>query len=297
MGKDNKKIITVFAPAKINLFLHITGKLSNGYHTLDSLVSFADIGDLITIEEAAEFSFHIKGAFAKELIHNSHSNNLVVKAAKALSQISNNPLNVRITLDKNLPLSAGIGGGSSNAAACIWGLQELWGLAHDADYTRPLMIQLGADILVCQYCKPSIMRGIGDIITPAPIMEEIPILLVNPMISCSTPDVFLHHSDAFKKEVTMPSQFEDIFDLVKYLNTLENDLFKPAIKLVPEISNVINAIASQEHCLISRMSGSGASCFGLFKDIDNAKQSAKAIKAENPDWWIKTGWLNRPERY
>ncbi len=294
----NAPKITVFAPAKINLFMHITGKLSNGYHILDSLVAFADIGDHITIEAAPSFSFNIKGTFAKELQNNdNNSENLVVKSANSLAQISGNDPNVKITLDKNLPISSGIGGGSSNAAATIWGLQEFWGLAHDANYVLPLMVKLGADVPVCQYCRPAIMRGIGDILLPPPIMPEIPILLINPMISCSTQDIFLRYDGEFKDEIKLPKQFSSALDLVKTLNDLDNDLFKPAISLVPEIDNVINALKAQESCLLSRMSGSGASCFALFETIESAELAAKIIGEENPDWWVKTGWLNRPERY
>ncbi len=289
--------IKVFAPAKINLFLHITGKLRNGYHRLDSLVAFADIGDYITIERAQSFSFNVKGEFAKYL-QNDDGNNLVVKAAKSLAQISGNSPNVKIILEKNLPIAAGIGGGSSNAAAVIWGLQELWGLAHDADYIAPLMTKLGADVLVCQYCRASIMRGIGEEISPAPIMPEIPILLINPMIPCATQDVFMHYDGKFRENnIKLPKAFNSVFDVVNFLDITDNDLFKPALKLIPEIGNVMNALTAQDTCLFSRMSGSGASCFGLFENIKAAELAAKIIKQENPDWWVKTGYLNRPERY
>ncbi len=296
------KALTIFAPAKLNLFLHITERLNNGYHTLDSLVAFADIGDIITIENAPSFSFHIKGAFADSFKDDERStflngDNLVIKAARSLSQVADRPLNIKITLTKNLPLSSGLGGGSSDAAATIWGLQQLWNLPHDADYIIPLMAKLGADVPVCLHSRPTIMQGIGDILLPAPTMPEIPILLVNPMISCATQDVFLHHNGIYKNRTTLPKNFNSVFDLVETLRTLENDLFKPALKLIPEIDNVINALNTQKHCLFSRMSGSGASCFGLFETIEHAENAAAKIKTENPDWWLKTGFLNRPERY
>ncbi len=301
---DSKKtkIITVFAPAKINLFLHLTGKLSNGYHTLDSLVSFADIGDHISIEPAKSFSFHVTGEFAESFNNDEKAScidggNLVIKAARGLSQIVDKALNVKITLTKNLPLASGIGGGSSDAAATIWGLQEFWGLAHDANYMPSLTKKLGADVPVCLYCRPSLMRGIGDEITPAPEMPEIPILLINPLVSCSTADIFLHHNGDFKKDISLPDKFSSANDLVKTLESLDNDLFNPSIKLVPEISNIMNALSTQQKCIFSRMSGSGATCFGLFETMKDAQQSAENIAKDNPDWWIKTGWLNRPERY
>lgn len=302
MSKATPKTLTIFAPAKLNLFLHITKRLSNGYHALDSLVAFADIGDIITIESAPSFSFHVKGPFADSFKEEECSaflngENLVIKAARSLSQVADHSLNIKITLTKNLPLSSGLGGGSSDAAATIWGLQELWNLPHDADYIIPLMTKLGADVPVCLNCRPTIMQGVGDILLPAPTMPEIPLLLINPMISCATQDIFLHHNGTFKKKTSLPKSFNSVFDLAETLRTLENDLFEPALNLIPKIGNVINALNAQEHCLFSRMSGSGASCFGLFETIEHAENTAEKISAENPDWWVKTGFLNRPERY
>ncbi len=296
------KILTVFAPAKINLFLHLTGKQDNGYHTLDSLVSFADIGDLITIEAAPSFSFHVTGEFAGEFNKNDsctflHGDNLVIKAARSLSQATDKPLNVKITLTKNLPLASGIGGGSSDAAATIWGLQKLWKLSHKADYLDELLIKLGADVPVCLNCTPTVMRGTGEELSHAPIMPEIPILLINPIVSCSTTAIFSYHNDAFKKNIELPKQFNSITDLIKTLRSVGNDLYEPALELVPEIKNVITAINSYEGCLLSRMSGSGATCFGLFKTIEDAETASQNIAKTYPNWWIKTGWLNRPERY
>ncbi len=295
MSKD----ITVFAPAKINLYLHITGKLSNGYHELDSLVTFADIGDQISVREAKKFSFKIMGEFAKDLKSGDDSNNLVIRAAKNLAQISNNNLdNIEIILEKNLPVASGIGGGSSDAAATIWALQKFWNLKHSEEYIAPLLIKLGSDVPVCQYCRPTIIRGIGDILIDFPEIPEIAILLVNPLISCSTQDIFLHYNEKPKcKNINIPNQINSITDLIKFLNKTDNDLLQAATKLIPEINNVINAINTQEKCLFTRMSGSGASCFGLFENIENAKKAAKIIKQENPDWWVRSGWLNRVERY
>ncbi len=302
MKNKQKDSFTIFAPAKVNLFLHITDRLSNGYHMLDSLVAFADIGDSIQIEPAESFSFHTKGPFANQFktTENSgflDSENLIVKAARFLSQTTDKPLNVKITLNKNLPLSSGIGGGSSDAAATIWGLQELWGLEHSEDYVMPIMTKLGADVPVCFHCRPTIMRGIGDVLLPAPDMPEIPILLVNPLVSCVTQNVFLHYDGSFKKNIDLPNRFNCVHELIKTLNMTENDLFDPAITIIPEIKNVINALNAQDSCLFSRMSGSGASCFGLFESIEHAEKAANKIITENPDWWVKTGFLNRPERY
>ncbi|MGH1456621.1 MAG: 4-(cytidine 5'-diphospho)-2-C-methyl-D-erythritol kinase [Alphaproteobacteria bacterium] len=296
------KTISVFAPAKINMFLHITGKKSNGYHILDSLVCFADIGDKITIQEADSFSFHVTGefsdAFSKQhKAPNIDCENLVVKAARRLAQITEKPLNMRITLEKNLPLAAGLGGGSSDAASTLWGLQEFWRISRQEEYLLPLMTNLGADVPVCLHCAPSIMRGIGDELSPAPDLPEIPILLVNPMMNCPTQNVFLHYTPQFKTNTQWPSTFRTSLDFVTALKDTENDLYDAALQAVPEIENIIHTINVQKDCLISRMSGSGASCFGLFETIESAKKAKEVILQDNPDWWAQTGWLNRPERY
>ncbi len=298
----DQKIISVFAPAKINLFLHLTRKMQNGYHALQSLISFADIGDLIEIEPADQFSLSIKGPFAsyfKEQEHHSAvgSSNLVVKAARALAQNADKPLNVKITLTKNLPLAAGIGGGSSDAAATLWGLQQLWGLDRNAPYLLPLMTKLGADVPVCMHCQPTLVEGIGEKLLQAPNMPEIPILIVNPLVSCPTAEIFMNHHGLFKDKITLPDNFATVFELVDFLRTTQNDLYAPAAQLVPEIGNVLNALDADTQCLLSRMTGSGASSFALFETIESAHNAQKIIQDENPDWWAKVGWLNRPERY
>ncbi len=299
---DKENIFKIFAPAKINLFLHLIRKRRDGYHELQSLISFADIGDYISIEPADSFSFHITGDFSNSFLDNEQSShldcsNLVVKAARSLSQLSNKSLNLKITLNKNLPLAAGLGGGSSDAAATIWGLQQFWGIKSDEKYLLPLMSKLGADVPVCFNCQTSLVEGIGEIIIPAPYIKEIPILIINPLITCNTQDIFLHHNGILKEKISIPKYFESVFDYVYFLKKTKNDLYQPAARLIPEIRNIINAMEAQESCLLARMSGSGASCFALFETIEQANKAKITILDENPDWWVKTGWLGRPERY
>ncbi|MCK5374885.1 MAG: 4-(cytidine 5'-diphospho)-2-C-methyl-D-erythritol kinase, partial [Alphaproteobacteria bacterium] len=154
--------ISVFAPAKINLFLHITGRKSDGYHLLQSLVGFADVGDIIEIEPSDKFLFTIEGPFASALKYSGANgkHNLVIKAAQGLANIANKELNVHIRLTKNLPVASGIGGGSSDAAATLWGLQEYWKLSHDTPYLWPLMTKLGADVPVCLHCQAHLVQGV-----------------------------------------------------------------------------------------------------------------------------------------
>ncbi len=294
--------VSVFAPAKINLYLHLIKRKRDGYHKLDSLVAFADIGDEITIKPADQFSFEIDGPFAAKLTDTDKkayidSNNLVVKAARAISQINDKSLNVEITLTKNLPVAAGLGGGSSDAAATIWGLQQYWKMPNNASYLLPLMTNLGADVPVCHECRPAIMRGIGDEITFFGDLPEIPIVLINPMIACPTKDVFIHHKKPFKDEIEIPEIFSDASALISFLSRTDNDLYESAISIVPDIQNILATLDQHPSCVFHRMSGSGASCFGLFSSFEAAQEAKKSIKQENPDWWVAAGWLNRPERY
>lgn len=302
MSSTQTKLLTIFAPAKINLYLHITGRLDNGYHTLDSLVAFADIGDRVEIEPATDFQFRVQGPYAgsfnsKELDASPNSANLIVQAAWSLARAAQKVPNIRATLTKNLPLASGLGGGSSDAAAIIWGLLEWWDLSSQAHYLPGLMARLGADVPVCLTCKPSRVRGIGDILDPAPIMPEVPVVLVHPGKPCPTGEVFGHYSGGFKEPQSLPGDIDTYDGLITFLKRQSNDLYMSACQKVPEIKNTINALNAQKGCGLARLSGSGAACFGLFENEVLAKMAAKAISTENPDWWIKTGWINRPERY
>ncbi len=302
MSEAQTKLLTIFAPAKINLYLHVTGRLDNGYHTLDSLIAFADIGDSVEIEVAADFQFRVRGVYgdsftAKELDASPNSSNLAVQAAWTLARAAQKTPNVRITLTKNLPLASGVGGGSSNAAAVIWGLCEWWNVPRGAHYLPGLMAKLGADVPVCFPCKPARVRGIGDVLDPAPPIGEIPIVLVNPGTPCPTADVFGRFAGNYREPQALPASLENFRDLIAFLKTHDNDLQAPAMEMKPEIAHVLKALNGQKACGFARMTGSGATCFGLFEHEPAAQKAAKAISAEHPDWWVKTGWLNRPERY
>lgn len=293
---------SVFAPAKVNLTLHILGRQRDGFHDLDSLVVFADIGDQITFEPADEFSFLVDGPFAPsfnahDLDTSSKSSNLVVRAARNLSAICEKPLDMTITLTKNLPLAAGLGGGSADAAATIHGLSDIWGLPKDALYLPLLLQNLGSDVPVCMRCSPSIMRGRGEILIDAPFLPEIPVVLVNPMKSCPTRAVFLENKNFDERRTDIPDEINDLSVLAQYLKHQTNTLENAAIRLVPEIRNVLTALSHEQGSLLSRLSGSGASCFGLYESEILAQMAAKNIREANPDWWLQAGWLNRIARY
>ncbi len=302
MSDIRTKHFTIFAPAKINMYLHVTGKLQNGYHTLDSLITFADIGDTVKIEPSSEFHFKVKGPFARafsdeEKDSSPKSKNLVVKAIWELARSAKKTPNFTVTLTKNLPVAAGIGGGSSNAASIIWGLQQWWNLPQDAKYLPAILTSLGADVPVCLHCRPARIRSIGEIIDPIEDLPETPVVLVNPMKTCSTQEVFGHYDSSFRDTLALPDEFEDILDFAAFLKRQKNDLTYPALEVVPEIRNVLNALDAVEGSLLSRLSGSGATCFGIFETEENALRAKEDIMSENPDWWVQSGWLNRPERY
>lgn len=302
MPQNNNKR-TIFAPAKINLALHVLGRRLDGYHKLDSLVAFADIGDIIEIIPAQNgFSFDVKGAFAQMFSADDRSaeessGNLVVRAVYALARVAGCSPDIHVTLTKNLPLAAGIGGGSSDAATTLHGLADLWGLPKNAPFWPALLRSLGADMPVCMACAPSFMRGIGEDITPAGFLPEMPVVLVNPMKPCPTRDVFLANQSYHAAMHDLPENAHDLYVFCDYLRAHKNTLEEAAMQVVPEIRNVLTALTLEKNCLLSRLSGSGATCFGIYDSAEAALAAANRIHEANPDWWVKSGWLNRIERY
>lgn len=295
--------LNIFAPAKVNLYLHLTGRRDDGYHLLDSLVAFADIGDRVRIEPATDFTFAVEGPFARaftaqEKDASPNSSNLVVRAVWAMAEAMRRPPAIRVTLEKNIPLAAGIGGGSSDAAAVIWGLIQLWNIKLTAAQWLPkLMLGLGADVPVCLPCQPVRMRGIGDEFSPVPSYGDIPILLVNPGARCPTADVFRLYDGGFRSSAPALAEGQGPAALAAALRDTGNDLTVPAMAIVPDIATVLEMLEQQPQCLLSRMSGSGATCFGIFEDETSVLDAAEHIMRAHPGWWVRGGMLNRPQRY
>lgn len=295
------KTLNVFAPAKINLYLHITGRRKDGYHTLDSLVAFADIGDTLEIKPSDDFSFRVKGPFADAFLTSERdsspdSSNLVVRAVWALAGALKKDPHVAVTLTKNLPLASGMGGGSSDAAAVIWGLLEWWGVKPPAILPE-LLLSLGADVPVCFSCRPVQMKGIGEVLHDAPVLPEIPVLLVHPMKFCPTHEVFFGFDQPFSNALTLPESWDTPGALYKFLEEQRNDLEIPAASVVPETAQALDLLRKQDGCRLARMTGSGATCFGLFTDELAVLDAAEYILSVHPDWWVRGGMLNRPQRY
>lgn len=293
---------TLFAPAKINLYLHVAQKRDDGYHDLDSLAVFADIGDKIHIEPARDFQLVINGPYAsaftaqeKEL--SPRSGNLVARAALALAQRTDHHPDFRITLTKNIPLASGLGGGSADAAAVLWGLMDLWKIPLSTAFLPNLMRDLGADVPACLRCAPVRMSGVGDILEHIPDLPEIPVVLVNPGKRCPTPDVFRRFIGPMRGAKTYPDHFSDPDIFLDFIAAQENDLTPAALEIAPEIEAVSKALHDQPGCRLARMSGSGATVFGLFPNYGDAVHAAEKIALDQPRWWVRTGTINSPERY
>lgn len=280
------------APAKLNLYLHVTGRRPDGYHLLDSLVAFASLGDEVTVAEARRPTFTVEGEFADGIPSgDAAADNLVVKAACLLAELLDRPPHVAIHLRKSLPPASGIGGGSADAAATLRALACIWGIEEDDPRLAELGGRLGADVPVCLVSRTSRVLGIGDLVEPAPSLSGVPIVLVNPMVPVSTPEVFRRYSGRFT-EISGPiDPPADPSDLAGWLAQRRNDLAGPAAQVAPAIEAVLAELAGEPDCRLARMSGSGATCFGLFRTRKSAMAAAERIERGNPDWWVRSGTL------
>lgn len=271
--------VTVLARAKINLCLHVTGQRGDGYHLLDSLVVFADLGDRISCCADDGLGLTITGPQGAGLT--AGPDNLVLRAAKAFGGARG----AAIVLDKNLPVASGIGGGSADAAATLQALARLWGCGlPDA----ASILKLGADVPVCLAGRPCRMQGVGEVLTPLPPLPAAHLVLVNPGVAIPTPAVFqaLTRRDNTPLPREMP-RLQGLAELAAFLQMQRNDLEPPALALAPVIGQVKQALGAQAGCYLARMSGSGATCFGLFADPLTAAAAASALRAAHPGWWVE----------
>ncbi len=273
---------TETARAKVNLALHVLGRRPDGYHELDSLVAFADVGDVLRFEESARWELSASGPFAAALP--DAGNNIVLAACRAAAAIAGElggPLPpMRIHLEKNLPVAAGLGGGSADAAATLRGLLALAGIDPGHPRAVAAAVELGADVPVCLRQQACRMQGAGETVFPVSL-GPFAAVLVNPLIEVPTAAVFralgLAPLDRHREPI-------DIADPASW----RNDLTPAALKVAPQIAEVLDAIARfTSPC----MSGSGATCFGLFADDDAARRAAASLAAEYPHWWVKPARL------
>lgn len=269
-----------FAPAKINLTLHVIGQRGDGYHLLDSLVVFADVGDRVRVMPADTTSLDVTGPMAAGCP--ADATNLVMRAAGLFD------LPVAITLDKHLPVAAGIGGGSSDAAATLYAMADLTGTNTIPEGAT----ELGADVRVCLMRQAARMRGIGDDVQPVEGMPELFAVLANPGVEVSTPEVFKALDD--KNGAPMPKRiprWRAAWSAVDWIAKQRNDLEAPAISVAPVIADVLEALRALPGARFARMSGSGATCFALFEDRAEADMAAEALAEAQPDWWVTAATL------
>jgi 4-diphosphocytidyl-2-C-methyl-D-erythritol kinase len=275
------------APAKVNLALHVTRRRDDGYHDLESLVVFADLGDDLEATPAAEDSLVLSGPFARALGHGP--TNLVLRATAAFRERWPElaPQGLALQLTKNLPVAAGIGGGSADAAAALRLMAALAAEPVPFAELADLAAGLGADVPACLLSRPLVARGVGEILSPLPEFPKLHIVLVNPLVPVVTADVFrrLRAHDNYPLPA-LPSPMTRPAQLGLWLNETRNDLQPPAIKLVPEIGVLIEELRETGGCILSRMSGSGATVFGLFGAEGQAHDAASQIRKLHPEHWV-----------
>jgi 4-diphosphocytidyl-2-C-methyl-D-erythritol kinase len=288
--------VSAFAPAKINLYLHVVGRRADGYHLLDSLVAFADIGDRVSAAPAENLSLAVRGPEAGA-IATLGDDNLVLRAARLLAAraAANMPdapvFGAALSLDKNLPAASGIGGGSSDAAATLRVLDRLWHRPLDPAALAALALELGADTPACLAARPVWVGGIGELITPVSGLPRAGIVLANPRRALPTADVFAVPRGSFSASGRFDPMPLDAAGLARLLMARRNDLTEPALTLVPEIARVLERLGGLPEALIARMSGSGATCFALFADRAAALAAADVLARAEPLWWSAGGAL------
>lgn len=281
------------APAKVNLALHVTGRRDDGYHLLDTLVMHGGAADRVALRADAgvaatatpRISLTIDGPFAEGL--EVDDGNLVIRAARLLAgeaaRLGRPVFDVDLRLEKNLPIASGIGGGSSDAAATLRLLDRVWGLGLGRARLAEPSLPLGADVPMCVWGEPLRARGIGEAIERLPPLPPFRLVLVNPGVAVSTPAVFRALTSRENPPLPeMPTSFPDVETLVARLGETRNDLQTAAIAVAPVIGDVLAWLEAQPGCLLARMSGSGATCFGVFGADDLAPESAPRA------WWVSS---------
>ena len=274
-------MIELLAPAKVNLTLHVTGKREDGYHNLDSLVMFADVGDQITVCAAPKTTLEVIGPMASGVP--CDGNNVILQAASLLPEVAAN-----IVLQKHLPHAAGLGGGSSDAAATLRALARLGNCDLPSD-----TVGIGADVPICLHAATARMQGVGEQITPLTELPSLDAVLVNPNLPVLTAEVFKRLRDSHN--APMPDEMPEKMganELIEWLKTMRNDLQAPAIEAEPVIEQVFQALEVTPGCRLVRMSGSGGTCFGLYDDAETAAAAAGRLRENFPSWWVTATTLN-----
>ncbi len=280
------------APAKINLALHVGAERPDGYHNLESLVVFAAVADVVTARparDAAVITLDVGGPFAASLEEATNATeNLVLRASDVLAvHAGQRAKAVHLSLTKRIPVAAGLGGGSADAAATLRLLNRIWNLGLKPEALSDIGVTLGADVPMCLASEPLVARGIGEKLTPAKGIPALAVVLANPGISMPTAAVF---AGLGKEERTplpaLPARFKTTLDLVFWLRQTRNDLIDPARVVTRTAVAAAKALADDRDCLFARMSGSGATAFGIFINQAAAERAAERLSAAKPHWWV-----------
>jgi 4-diphosphocytidyl-2-C-methyl-D-erythritol kinase len=285
------------APAKVNLFLHVGAPEASGYHPICSLMAFADIGDRLAAHDADALGLRVHGPFAAGLAE--EGDNLVLRAARALLAEAAGPTPpVGFTLDKQLPVAAGLGGGSSDAGAALRLLREVLGIDVDDARLEAIAAGLGADGAACLWGRPVLGQGRGERLSPAPGLPALDAVLVNPGVPVSTAAVYRRYdaAGAFGSVTppAAPEAFEDATELAAWLAVQRNDLERPALEVAPEVAAVLATLADEPETLLARVSGSGGTCFALCASDIEAESLAERLEAMVPAWWVRRCRLGGP---
>jgi 4-diphosphocytidyl-2-C-methyl-D-erythritol kinase len=271
------------APAKLNLCLRITGRRPDGYHELDSCVVFTEWADRLTIVPDDRLTLELTGPFAPALV--AQPDNLVIRAARRLAAHAGRIPDGRLILDKHIPVTAGLGGGSADAAATLRALNRVWELGLATSELLAIALELGADVPVCLFGRPARMRGIGERHEPLDL-PALDLVLANPRREVSTARAFAGLGPIGSAHPTGAPPPRSRSDLLDWLRGCPNDLEAPARRLEPLIDRVLEALGQEPGCRLARMTGSGATCFGVFDDPGAAARAAGALRRAHPKWWV-----------
>ncbi len=282
------KSVTVAAPAKLNLYLHVLGRRDDGYHLLDSLIAFADLHDVVRAAPAGALTLDVTGPFAPAL--KGAPGNLVLGAAERLGAAAGCRDGAHITLEKNIPVAAGLGGGSADAAAALLALDRLWGLGLGAAGLADIAAGIGADVPVCLESHSAFVGGIGAELTPMSLPPAW-LVIANPGRALATGDVFRAFDGPFGARQRFTDEPEDAAQLAAELRGRENQLTPAAQAMAPEIADLVAQLTALPGCEFSAMSGSGASCFGLFEAEAQARDGAARLDRGHPGWWAAAARL------
>jgi 4-diphosphocytidyl-2-C-methyl-D-erythritol kinase len=288
-------MVSVAAPAKINLFLHVGERRDDGFHELKSLVAFTQAADRLELAPADELSVQISGPFAKNL--SSGDDNLVLRAARVLTDRNGKAAQgAAIRLEKNLPVAAGLGSGSADAGAALRGLNALWRLDLPERELVEIAASIGSDVPACVLSRPCWMEGRGERVADGTVLSPVDAVLVNPGIALRTANVFaaLNARRGVGQMTKPPASFANLWDVVAYLGDAGNDLEEPACRLAPVIEDVLGALDHEPGCVMAQMSGSGATCFGLFDDPRLAQGAAERIAHDHREWWVRVTRIAPP---